>query len=48
MWCWEEVVHVYKVEKLSRKDAAEISRVYCEVWPRAYEYPEEWLSLIHI
>ncbi len=32
----------HRVERLSRKDAAAISRVYKEVWPKAYEYPEEW------
>jgi len=28
--------------KLSDEDAKDISALYKEVWPRAYEYPKEW------
>ncbi len=28
--------------KLSEEDAKDISTLYKEVWPKAYEYPKEW------
>ncbi|HID19585.1 MAG TPA: GNAT family N-acetyltransferase [Methanophagales archaeon] len=28
--------------KLSEEDAKDISALYKEVWPKAYEYPKEW------
>ncbi|MHC1579613.1 MAG: GNAT family N-acetyltransferase [Candidatus Alkanophagales archaeon] len=32
----------YEVIELGKEDAEEIERVFREVWPRAYEYPEGW------
>ncbi len=31
-----------KAIKLSKEDAKDISMLYKEVWPNAYEYPKEW------
>ncbi len=32
----------HRALKLSKEDAKDISALYKEVWPKAYEYPKEW------
>ncbi len=38
----EKKAKEHRVILLSKEEAKDISSLYKEVWPKAYEYPEEW------
>lgn len=41
----ESKVEKHRVLLLRKEEAKDISAIYKEVWPKAYEYPEEWREM---